>query len=187
MYSHDELFLEVKRYVKSYHGKDIYDADKMGDKEGYSEEEAMQLAMELVSELESAFVREQKHGHESWGGLQWGGRITYNVKKSDRGKFRIHVNFPAKYLFRGSLWSDPKFTKRTGEGINDIYALFTQGYHSSKKMPAGYWESASRYFAEIGFVKAPNNWAPNSFIRDTIEEFEIKYPGILVEYPEEWH
>ena len=188
MYSHDELFAEVRNLYYRTNKVILYDADKFGrmGKDIYTEDTAKDAAKELVSRLEQGFASAQKHGG-LFGDSKPLARITYRIKKETDGTFRVHVVFPAKYLFRESLWKDAAYTERTGSGINDIFSLFTTGYRTSSRMPSGYWESKGRFDVEIGYVHAPNYWAPNSFISDTIEAFEAEYPGIIVEYPDEWH
>ena len=183
MYSHDELFMLVKDHIRANYKIDIEDADSGSG--GYKESNALHYAQELVDELELAFVGAQKNGGVPSGGIKYGARITYTTRRTNEGFF-VHINFPAKYLFRPSLWRDAGYTARTGNGINDIFALFTNGYASTSKMPSGFWESESRQM-EVGFVKAPQVWHPDNFISETIQAFETKYPFIKVEYPEEWH
>ena len=166
---------------------DIYDADKGKLEITYTESEALVLAQELVEQLEYAFVSAQKHGGVLGGGTWWGNGITYSVKKKKNGGFSIVVTYPPQYLFRPSLWRNNRRSGRAGSGINDIFALFTTGYRSSRAlMPAGYWESTTR-MADMGFVRAPSDWEGNPFIRETITRFESEHPGISIEYPEEWH
>lgn len=199
MYDHNTLFNLVKAHVKTTMNKDIYDADTAGTKRSYSEEEAKIAARELVKDLELAFMAIQKHKGFQTEYIIPREKVTYTVKRDGTTGFRIHVNFPAKYLFRPSLMRVGSRSEgyvshqRTGEGIHDIFALFTTGYITGKKMPTGYWYSKTRWGDEPGenyrstVVKAPNYFPSSSFISDTISLFERNHPGIVVEYPEEWH
>ena len=172
--------------MKKNYNMNVVDFDRVNNGKGYySEEEGIKIAKELVSELENAFLRSQKHTSPVDENIKLA-RITYNIKKSPSDMLIIHVNFPAKYLFRPSLWKESGYRTRTGEGIEDIFALFTNGYRSNKKMASGYWWS-DRRDGEIGYVHAPNFWPPNKFISETISAFEASHPGVRVEYPEEWH
>ena len=197
MYSHDDLFEIVKKYMSEEYDTEIYDAKKTPGKGGmYSDEEAKAAAKELVSMLEDAFVNAQIHGDEGmWGGgYEPVARVAYKIKKSSTGQPVIHVVFPGKYLFRPSLFKTAGGWSRTGGGIDDIFSLFTSGYSHNKRFPSGYWFSDARQI-ELSMkpelwekkVRAPSDYPAHPFISRTIEEFERSHPGIRVEYPEEWH
>ena len=181
MYTDADLQKLVKEYI-SKNEKELAKAMALHEKDVGAELKAM--AEELVSDLEKAFINAQTYKDEmpEW---TWGARITYKLYSNPDGTYRMHITFPGKYLFRQSLWKK-HHNGFTGGGVSDIFELFTHGYTTSKKMPAGWWESVAR-MGEVEYIRAPRRWPAKPFVSDVVNAFESKYPFIKVEYPDEWH
>ena len=78
--------------------------------------------------------------------------------------------------------------KPTGEGINDIFALITNGTGKQARV-YGYWTYYSEgmgYGAEETWTRA---WLPRRgkpFIEAIIKHYEAVNPGLKIEYPPNW-
>ena len=110
--------------------------------------------------------------------------------KEKNNKYVVNIIYPPKFLRRISL-VNPKTNKPVSTPLQDVFAMFTQGYNTEKRA-YGCWinetiggEKSIRGFPIV--IATPQVWNPNSFISDTIEEYKKRYPSIIkVNYPDEW-
>lgn len=98
--------------------------------------------------------------------------IITGIDNTDKGLV-FHIKFPEDRIRRESLLvrgADVNY--RTGEGIDDIIALFAQGYTISvPHTPYGYWESRGVD------IHAPKHRNPSTFMASARGEFNSKYNG----------
>jgi hypothetical protein len=83
-------------------------------------------------------------------------------------------------------------TGYTGNGLRDIFAAFTSGWHAAN-YAYGSWQDAYQTGFMSGrrshnrtYIRSRKDYEGSSFIRDTVESFEAKYPGLSITIPAEW-
>ena len=85
----------------------------------------------------------------------------------------IEIHFNRKATSRKSLFVDRKEDKRTGDGVENIVALFSKGYEA-KKYAYGYWNGA-----KVRTHTNKNTGKPglesNDFLNEAINKFNLKY------------
>lgn len=165
----------------------------------YTEQEMRDIAAKLRSELIFAFFSAQKTG----GAVFDGSATAINVV----GDNHLSIVFKPQALQRKSLLSPnnkqstyaggrKKLTKSnvgyTGNGLRDIFAAFTSGWHASNYV-YGSWEDAYQTGTMVGnrshdrtFIRSRKDFEGSSFIRDTVAMFEAQYPGLKITIPAEW-
>jgi hypothetical protein len=165
----------------------------------YTEKEMQEIASKLRSELIFAFFSVQKTG----GAVFDGSATAINVV----GENHLSIVFKPQALRRKSLLSPDnqqstyaggrkKLTKSnigyTGNGLRDIFAAFTSGWHASNYV-YGSWEDAYQTGIMVGnrshdrtFIRSRKDFEGSSFIRDTVAMFEAQYPGLKITIPAEW-
>lgn len=165
----------------------------------YTEQEMRDIAAKLRSELIFAFFSVQKTG----GAVFDGSATAINVV----GENHLSIVFKPQALQRKSLLSPnnkqstyaggrKKLTKSnvgyTGNGLRDIFAAFTSGWHASNYV-YGSWEYAYQTGVLSGnrshsrtFIRSRKDFEGSSFIRDTVAMFEAQYPGLKITIPAEW-
>lgn len=182
----------IQQWTRSPEGRSYLKSVGVGI---YTDQEMIAIANELKLALASAFVGAQT----SLGG-------TFDVHSVDvklsRGKKEnvILVSFPGTVLRRNSLMKyDGSYT---GEGVDDIFALFTHGWHA-KNYAYGSWMDAysddemstpfqsahSRSYSSFGhgvMIRSRKDFPGSSFIQDTCSYFETKYPGLSIKLPKDW-
>lgn len=206
MISDKELKRMVNNFFNTPKGKALLKSEGISYSP-YSEKDAKDAARDLKERITKAFIAEQKaENHPHFDDKKV--RIKANVRKD--GSVRVTISYPKDTLARSSLSAlSAKYGKSgynrngitgkrfTGEGIYDIFALFTNGYKLKGKSPKGYWwdndeggERISSTFLSDGrdpdIVTAPRSKKGSKFISATIAGFMLEYPGIEVEYPDEW-
>ena len=199
----DEL---VKDFLKSQRGQKLLKQQGISYS-GYTDDELKEAARELKSMISNAFIAEQKaennpHFDDS--------KVRIRVAKKNDKMTTLHIQYPkatlarpslsapsAKHAQKGYNRSGVSGNRFTGEGIYDIFALFTTGYELKGRRPVGYWwddnEGGERITSTISrggrdpdLVIAPKRRKPSNFITNAITAFKNKYPNIEVNYPDEW-
>lgn len=171
----------------------------------YTPQEMQAIANELRLAIISAFISIQSIG---------GGFRLRATSIEQTGENTLSIVYGPSALRRESLMHsyDPKYStfrsfdkekgklvkKRTnkghvGNGIDDVFALFTQGWHAHTYV-YGSWQDAQQHDF-VGHVprthdrqsiRSRKDYAGNSFILDTVTHFEAKYPGLTIKIPTEW-
>lgn len=176
----------VMKYLSSPAGKEYMKQEKIALR-GYSKEELKAAAQELKESLIDAFLAEQTQPESEREFAR--GLVRVNIRGSDTTGYKASITFYEDALSRESLLGIDGQT-HTGDGVYDIFGLFTQGYHASKRV-IGWWVtydergsfSGDKYDRPIPSLQTRY---PSNFISDTIRAFERKYPGIYVKYPDLW-
>lgn len=179
----------------------------------YTPQEMKAIANELRLAIISAFISIQHIG----GGFNIGATSVQQT-----GENTLSIQYGPAALRRESLlhsW-DSKYStfrsfdkekgklvkKRTnlghvGNGVKDVFALFTQGWHAHTYV-YGSWEDAyqgsypgmvqrthstlyGRHYSRPS-IRSRKDYEGNSFIKDTCAHFEQKYPGLKITIPPEW-
>lgn len=206
MISDKQLKRMVNNFLTSPNGKKLL-KDKNISYSPYTEKEAKIAAKDLKARITQAFIEQQKvENNPHFDDKKV--RIKTTVKKD--GDVKITITYPKDTLARSSLsalttkhaksgYNQNNITGKrfTGEGIYDIFALFTSGYKLKGRSPMGYWWDNSEGGERISsrpskngrdpdIVTVPRSKRGSKFITMTIEGFKRDYPGIEVEYPREW-
>lgn len=206
MISDKELKRMVSTFLQSPQGKSML-KQKGLSYSSYSKNEVKAAAQDLRTRITAAFIAQQKaenNPHFNDKNV----RIRTTITKD--GGVKVVISYPKDTLARSSLSAlSTKHGKSgynrngitgqrfTGEGIYDIFALFTSGYKLRGGSPRGYWWSNDEGGERFGMrsaingrdpdiVIAPKSRTGSKFITETIEGFKRDYPGIDVEYPKEW-
>lgn len=190
LYTEKELMDEVLKQYFGYTDKSRRSyAGKGKEMIGYTDQQAMEIANELIQEINDTFIEIQKYPIYSERTLSKSKVTSKLLSSDDEDGYKIRINYPTKFLRRESLYADSGHTKRTGGGIDDVFALFTKGYSTSKQA-YGFWQNETlggeKSYGDNAMVATPKTWAGNPFIRDIVAKFEERYPGIKIDYPEEW-
>lgn len=173
----------------------------------YSEKEAKAAAQDLKSRISMAFIAQQKTENNPHFDDK---KVRIRTVVNKDGSVKVTITYPKDTLARSSLsalttkhaksgYNRNSITGKrfTGEGIYDIFALFTNGYKLKGGSPMGYWwdndEGGERVSSrplkngrDPDIVTVPKSKKGSKFITMTIEGFKRDYPGIDVEYPKEW-
>ena len=134
-------------------------------------EEATTIAQELYDALYERAGQITKSGHNLFG-YEW---ATIKIDPESIARDRLH------YISDGQWISD------TEPPVYDIVGLFTQGY-TADRYAYGLWESNGEYVRSHSLNGQPG-LAPNPFVDEVIDAFQIKYFGIIkdIKYPSQWH
>ena len=187
----------INDFLKSPEGRSL--AVSKGTNIGYSDAELIALAEELKSMITAAFIANQHQKRPRFDDSGVKIQVVREPRKTELGADKyIRISYSDKTLHRyslvantgvdydGSLYGgDPLYY--TGEGIDDIFALFTSGYTSSKRV-YGYWADYDGWERDDynGLTASLRHRDPNSFIADTIRSFQAMHPDVDVSYPDEW-
>lgn len=104
-------------------------------------------------------------------------RSTQPVKRAD-GSYRVEVRFDKAALHRDSLENDLGY-----EGIDNIVALFNNGYHA-KNYVYGWWDGHSATgdgvlrsgpSGDFAWVKSRREREPLLFMQEAVDEFNTVY------------
>ena len=194
-----DLHEMVKNFLQTPEGK--AEMKRQNVSLGYSDAEALMAAKKLKEAISAAFIAEQKQPNPHFDDK--GVTVKLSKRKADDG-FVILISYSAKSLYRSSmlLWEGTgDYSKNswnfrdaptgssnvfTGEGIYDIFALFTSGYNTTKSARGAWYddEAGGEKFGEP--MRSPLHYPSHDFITRTIRQFEQAYPGITVKYPDEW-
>ena len=142
----------------------------------------------------------------------------YDIKISNaKGTVEINITLPSDLLYRPSLEgfeygynnyvseymvgkrrkkmivsqrAKKRTGKFTGSGIDDIFALISQGYknHGSARINArglrGLWDGNPGGGDRITYALPQRQGTP--FVPDVAAKYEMMYPGLVINYPPEW-
>jgi len=187
MISANEINALLKDYLKSSDGQDFL--KKQGISINfYDEEQLRQIAEHLKNDIINEFLRITSHASLV------DAQDYFNDTKVKIGKLqhlksgdKVNISFSSKALFRPSLMN--RNGQPTGSGINDIFALITNGT-TKKTNLYGYWtyydDWAKSFTLETNWTRA---WLPRQakpFIEQIIKQYEAAYPGLKITYPPEW-
>lgn len=186
MISANEINALLEDYLKSSDGQDFL--KKQGVSINfYDEEQLRQIAEHLKNDIINEFLRITNHAslidaQDYFGGAHVKVGKVSHTKNGDK----VNINFSDHALYRPSLVG--RNGKPTGEGINDIFALITNGTNKQSRV-YGYWTYYSEgmgYGAEETWTRA---WLPRRgkpFIEAIIRHYEAANPGLKITYPPNW-
>ena len=186
MISANEINALLKDYLKSSDGQDFL--KKQGVSISfYNEEQLRQIAEHLKNDIINEFLRITHHAslidaQDYFGGAHVKVGKVSHTKNGDK----VNINFSDHSLYRPSLVG--RNGKPTGGGVNDIFALITNGTNKQARV-YGYWTYYSEgmgYGAEETWTRA---WLPRRgkpFIEAIIKHYEAANPGLKITYPPNW-
>lgn len=196
----DDINAMLGDYIKSPEGKKYIEDSKL-NVSGYSESDMTGIASKLKKSLVNAYFGQLRESRKYFD------LDSINVgipRQLTDGTWKLTITFAGKGLFRRSLSTASPQSKYvqsnktrnkasgwtqsfTGKGVDDIWALFTQGYWT-KQVYGFWWDSQgdSSERGEFGSIKSRSVRSPNSFIANTIKIFEAQYPDLKIEFPIEW-
>ena len=157
---------------------------------GVNESQTRQLihiANNIKNDIINEFLRITNHASLVDAQDYFGGTYVKIGKVSHtKNGDKVNINFSDHSLYRPSLVA--RNGKPTGEGINDIFALITNGTSKQARV-YGYWT----YYSEGMGYGAEENWTrawlprqPKPFIEAIIKHYEAAYPGLKISYPLNW-
>lgn len=187
MISANEISLILKQYLNTSDGQALLKANGVNTSL-YDEVKLLQIAEEIKEEIINTFLSITNHASlvdaQDYFGSSYVkvGKVRH-LKASDK----VSISFSSHALYRPSLIG--RNGKPTGEGINDIFALITNGTGKQAKV-YGYWtyydDVSEGYTGDEGWTRA---WLPRigkPFIQKIISKYESLYPGIEIDCPPEW-
>lgn len=194
--SNAELNVMINKFLKTTEGRRV--AKEQGASVGYTDSELVRLAEELKSMITRAFISIQhqrnKHFDDSAVKIQ---AIRENRSNTEGDKY-IRISYPSKTLHRYSLVALDQSNRsgklyegselyHTGKGVDDIFALITQGYNARSRV-YGYWADTEGWERDDyhGLTASLRSREPNAFLSETIERFKSRHPDVEVSYPDEW-
>lgn len=115
-------------------------------------------------------------------------KVGYSSNKEGIvGNVELKITFDGDGLYRESLYNPDgsEGAYYTGTGVYDIFGLLTRGY--ATKSVVGFWVNPQTG-AIHGDDKILNRRSrvPDAFIRNAVDDFEKKYPGVQITLPPEW-
>lgn len=172
MISEEYIIQKLQQFISSKNGEEIV-------KEKYPDYKN-QLT-ELAKELRNKIVNAYNQATSVYARKMGVGKIHVGISKIDKrsGEWVIDVVFPSDLLKRDSLTGAGGVP--TGSGVYDIFGLITQGYPKIHSV-VGVWEGRNSGLP----ISNKRVRSPNSFISDTINDFEMQHPGVKVDYPRLW-
>ena len=214
MYSKATIDAMIKQWIESPSGIQRMKAIGVGI---YTPEEMLEIGEKLKTDLIMAFLHAQTSG--------LGFFDTEAVNVALEGDSQVKITFSPNALKRKSLMYVPrrgeswdsrktyysyKSGKRrekklsksnigyTGNGIRDVFALFTQGWHAHGYV-YGSWEDAYQtgihswnehtHFTSRKYgvtIRSRKDYPGNPFVSQVIGTYIAKYPGLKINYPPEW-
>lgn len=195
--SQEEFEVMANKFLKTSEGRAV--AKSQGVNMGYTDAELLSLANELKNMISRAFisVQHQKNKHFDDSEVKI---LTIRENKNPKyGEDKyVRISYPNKTLHRyslvaldqsnksGQLYEDGELY-HTGKGIDDIFALITQGYDTRSRV-YGYWSDLEGWERDDyhGLTASLTHREPNAFISNAIESFKSKHPDVEVSYPDEW-
>ena len=186
MISANEVNLILRQYLNTSDGQALLKTNGI-NAPFYNETKLLQIAEEIKEEIINTFLSITNHASlvdaQDYFGSSYVkvGKVRH-LKAADK----VSISFSSHALYRPSLIG--RNGKPTGKGINDIFALITNGTGKQAKV-YGYWTYYSEgmgYGAEETWTRA---WLPRigkPFIQNIISKYESLYPGIEIDCPPEW-
>ena len=187
MISANEINALLEDYLKSKDGQDFL--KKQGISISfYNEEQLRQIAEHLKNDIINEFLRITNHAslvdaQDYFGGAYVKVGKVSHTKNGDK----VNINFSDHALYRPSLVG--RNGKPTGSGVNDIFALITNGTSKQARV-YGYWtyydDVSEGYTGDEGWTRA---WLPRRgkpFIEAIIKHYEAANPGLKITYPPNW-
>lgn len=182
------ILAKVNAWTHSAEGKKVINSKYFqGAKAPIADKEIRRIISDLLREIEVSFgaayikSRDEVKGDRRYpfAGIFMTSRIESSVAQDGQSyEYRISFGRSDDDLTRNSLLitSGEKNEQRTGEGIENIIALFERGYVIGKTVPFGKWESKSRGFKQDTI--ALGRRAGLNAIAECIERFNRTYEGM---------
>ena len=193
MYTQADVDAWIKEWMESPEGKAKLKSLGVGI---YTPEEMRAIAERLSQDLIGAFLSIQRAAHHAGGeaGFETKGMQIRMLKNN-----KVRIAIPPSLLRRESLigvYNDGGEKYRpTGDGIDDIFALFTQGWHASNYV-YGAWDDAYAEWGERRFhhnggndrswIRSRKDYPGNPFIATVVNRYMAEYPGLTITYPSAW-
>lgn len=187
MISANEINALLEDYLKSSDGQDFL--KKQGISISfYDESQLIHIANNIKNDIINEFLRITNHAslvdaQDYFGGAHVKVGKVRHTKNGDK----VNINFSDHALYRPSLVA--RNGKPTGEGINDIFALITNGTSKQARV-YGYWtyydDGSKGYTGDEGWTRAWLPRQPKPFIEAIIKHYEAVNPGLKIEYPPSW-
>lgn len=171
---------DVNEIIAEYVGSSAGQAHLKTSGAFYTQDEMRQIALRLRSDIVSGFLSLLKSGSSNMSDM---GHVSVEVV----GENRVEIRFPPGALRRTSLLRRDK-NGYTGEGVQDIFALFTQEW-ATRANVYGYWhggDSSRAKDSKRGVIKSRGYYPGNPWISHIVAGYEMAYPGLMIIYPEEW-
>lgn len=195
--SNEELSNKVLNFLKTPEGREV--VKQQGANLGYTDEELTALAVELRAMITDAFIGIQRQAHPHFDDSAVKIQVIRNAQKPRLGADKyIRITYTSKTLHRYSLVAHDQSNKsgslyegselyHTGGGIDDIFALVTQGYSTHKRV-FGFWADLDGWERDDygGVTASLTHREPNAFLSETIQKFQTMHPDVEVQYPDEW-
>lgn len=198
----EDINKELQAYIDTPEGKRDME-ETLGVEFGYSETEARLIAEELKFAIINAYKAQlDPRNTERYFNIDL---VKVGTARLIKDCYKVIISFNTKALARRSLhcvgsmgYKKPYSVSTsvgqdsfTGEGIQDIFSLFTNGYHASNYAYGAWWDSATDSGERdnpYGYItiRSKKSREPNPFIKDTIRSFEEKHPGMEIHFPKEW-
>lgn len=186
MISANEINALLEDYFKSSDGQNFLKKQEISIS-FYNEEQLRQIAEHLKNDIINEFLRITNHAslvdaQDYFGSAHVKVGKVSHTKNGDK----VNINFSDHALYRPSLGG--RNGKSTGGGVNDIFALITNGTSKQARV-YGYWTYYSEgmgYSAEETWTRA---WLPRRgkpFIEAIIKHCEAANPGLKITYPPNW-
>lgn len=169
MYTRADIEAMVMDYLGTTQGQALLASH---DTTAYSLTKRAEIARSLKNDLIQGFLSICT----SRGSFFDSGSISIQYGEDESMK----IIFPAKALHRESLYyiNQDGNMQYTGEGIRDIFALFTKDWQA-KSYVYGY-DSRRRW------VRSRISYPGNAFITHIVSAYEQSYPFLQITYPKAW-
>lgn len=190
MYSADDINELLKQYISSPAGKKHL-KEKGVQVFAHNKKSAMRIAQMLKDDINNTFlskITDDDPDALDYFSPKWVSVTPININN----QWTIKITYSKHALYRPSLWArkSKKYSKEgfTGSGVKDVFALFTNGYSTSKRV-FGYWSHFSQgqgYMGDSSWTASKTHRQPDSFIAQIVKDYESRYPEIKINFPRSW-
>lgn len=186
MISANEINSILEDYLKSNDGQSFL--KKQGISVNfYDETQLKHIAENIKNDIINKFLEITNHASvidaEDYFGSAY---VKVGKVRQTKDGYKVNINFSEHALYRPSLIG--RNGKSTGSGVDDIFALITNGTSKQGKV-YGYWTYYSKgmgYGAQENWTRAWLPRHPKPFIEAIIKKYEAVNPGLKITYPPSW-
>jgi len=186
MVSANEINVILENYLKSQDGQTFLKEQGLSVY-FYNDNQLIHIAENIKNDIINEFLKITNHASliDAQDYFK-GSYVKVGKVRQLQDGYKVNIIFSDHALYRPSLIG--RGGKSTGNGVDDIFALITNGTDRQGKV-FGYWTYYSEgmgYGGEELWTRAWLPRRPKPFIEAIIKHYEAVNPGLTISYPPSW-